>query len=332
MNDEAYGQRDKNGNWKPFRLITYPPLFTRPFRPGKSLSWCFGYPGYLLPWNILYAGLAAVLWLGFTPPVGTVHTLDVHWTGFLLVRNLVLVLVIYGGLHFRLYIRRAQGLQFKYSSRWLQTKTEVFLFKDQTYDNMFRTLFWGVPIWTAYEIFSLWTFSNGWFVSARWERQPVYLLSLLLLIPLLRELHFYLIHRFLHNRVLYRLFHCIHHKNTNPGPWSGLAMHPFEHVLYFSGVLIHFIVPAHPVHAIFQLVHAALSPAIAGHSGFDKLVMGNKTGVDTNGFAHYLHHKYFECNYADGAIPLDRWFGTFHDGSEEARKAMIRRRQRRLED
>ena len=33
-----------------------------------------------------------------------------------------------------------------------------------------------------------------------------------------------------------------------------------------------------------------------------------------------MHHKYFECNYADGAIPLDKLFGTFHNGSEEAQK------------
>ena len=32
---------------------------------------------------------------------------------------------------------------------------------------------------------------------------------------------------------------------------------------------------------------------------------------------HYLHHKYFECNYGDLTIPFDKWFGSFHDGSKE---------------
>jgi sterol desaturase/sphingolipid hydroxylase (fatty acid hydroxylase superfamily) len=40
--------------------------------------------------------------------------------------------------------------------------------------------------------------------------------------------------------------------------------------------------------------------------------------VRTNGYAHYLHHKLFEVNYSDGAVPLDRWFGSFHDGSPDA--------------
>jgi len=72
---------------------------------------------------------------------------------------------------------------------------------------------------------------------------------------------------------------------------------------------------------MFQLFHAALTPA-QGHIGFDKIVVGKEKGFDTHGYAHYLHHKYFECNYADGNIPLDRWFGTFHDGSKDGQAAM----------
>ena len=34
-------------------------------------------------------------------------------------------------------------------------------------------------------------------------------------------------------------------------------------------------------------------------------------------FFHQLHHRYFECNYGTVEMPWDRWFGTFHDGSEE---------------
>ena len=79
------------------------------------------------------------------------------------------------------------------------------------------------------------------------------------------------------------------------------------------------------MHALFHLVHAGLSP-VPGHTGFEKVVVGKDGAVDTDCYAHYLHHKYFECNYADGAIPLDRWFGTFHDGSDEAHEAMRKRR------
>ena len=48
--------------------------------------------------------------------------------------------------------------------------------------------------------------------------------------------------------------------------------------------------------------------------------------LKTDNYYHYLHHKYFECNYGgDGTVPLDRWLGTLHDGSEEALERMNRR-------
>jgi sterol desaturase/sphingolipid hydroxylase (fatty acid hydroxylase superfamily) len=39
-------------------------------------------------------------------------------------------------------------------------------------------------------------------------------------------------------------------------------------------------------------------------------------------YTHYLHHKYFEVNYGDGAVPLDKWFGPWHDGTEEGDRLM----------
>jgi sterol desaturase/sphingolipid hydroxylase (fatty acid hydroxylase superfamily) len=232
--------------------------------------------------------------------------------------------LFFGAFHLRLYIRKAQGNVFKYNPKWLDVGNPIFLFRDQTFDNMFWTLASGVTIWTAYEVLTLWVFANGYIPWVNWDAHPAYIVLVMLLIPLIREVHFYLVHRLLHIPVLYRTVHKLHHHNVNPGPWSGLSMHPVEHLLYFSGVLIHWVLPSHPVHALFHLIHAGLSP-VPGHVGFEKLIVG-KEGVDTDCYAHYLHHKYFECNYADGAIPLDQWFGTFHDGSDEAHEAMRKRR------
>jgi sterol desaturase/sphingolipid hydroxylase (fatty acid hydroxylase superfamily) len=304
-------------------LLEYPPLFVWPVQPLAVLKWLFGFPGYLLPWNLLYAGIALLCWLCATPPLETMRELAPGWIGFLLARNLILALLVFGGLHLRLYIQRGQGHAFKYNAKWLDTDNSAFLCRNQTVDNMIRSLGSGVLIWTAYEVLTWWASANGWVAFVSWGTHPVYCTLLTLLIPLMRDLHFYLIHRLIHWPPLYTTVHRIHHANVNPGPWSGLAMHPIEHVLYFSGVLIHWIVPSHPVHALFHLVHAGLTPAV-GHAGFDKLMIG-KSAVDTDSYEHYLHHKYFECNYGDGTIPIDRWMGTFHDGSEEAQRAMNRR-------
>jgi sterol desaturase/sphingolipid hydroxylase (fatty acid hydroxylase superfamily) len=305
MDDALYGRRDRRGHWKPFNLVKYPPVFVWPMQPLGIVKWLFGYPSYVLPWNLFYAAVAVGVWLYLTPAAATLQTFAPGWIAFVLARNACLVLLFFGAFHLRLYIRKAQGQAFKYNPKWLDGDSPTFLFRNQTRENMFWTLASGVPIWTAYEVVTLWA-------------------VLMLLIPLLREVHFYLVHRLLHVPVLYRTVHRLHHNNTNPGPWSGLSMHPVEHLLYFSGVLIHWVVPSHPVHALFHLVHAGLSP-VPGHTGFEKMVVGKSGTVDTDCYAHYLHHKYFECNYADGSIPLDQWFGTFHDGSDAAHEAMRRR-------
>jgi sterol desaturase/sphingolipid hydroxylase (fatty acid hydroxylase superfamily) len=324
MDDAVYGKRDKRGNWTPLERIEYPPVFVWPPRPLGILKWLFGTSGYILPWNLFFAAAALVVWGFLTPSFETTKTFAPGWIAFILVRNAALVFAVFGFFHLRLYIQKAQGSMFKYNGKWLDRGNAAFLFRNQTIDNMIWAFASAVPIWTAYEVVTLWAFANGYIGLLQWNAHPVFFVALMLLIPLIRELHFYLIHRFIHWPPLYRTVHKLHHNNVNPGPWSGLAMHPVEHLFYFSGVLIHWIVPSHPLHALFHLVHAGLSP-VPGHTGFDKVVVGGNSAVDTHCYAHYLHHKYFECNYADGAIPLDKWFGTFHDGSEESYEAMNKR-------
>lgn len=91
-------------------------------------------------------------------------------------------------------------------------------------------------------------------------------------------------------------------------------MHPVEHLLYFGTAFYHLIIPSSPVIALYQLHYAAFG-AIPGHVGFDKIEVGDNGSLDSHAYAHYLHHKYFQVNYGDALIPLDQWFGTWHDGS-----------------
>ena len=86
--------------------------------------------------------------------------------------------------------------------------------------------------------------------------------------------------------------------------------------------------PAHPIHMINLASRLGLAPA-QGHTGFDRIVTSDASSVDTSYYAHYLHHKYFEVNYGDGMVPLDKWFGSFHDGTPEAHEAMKDRRRKR---
>ena len=100
-------------------------------------------------------------------------------------------------------------------------------------------------------------------------------------------------------------------------------MHPVEHLIYLSGVLIHWVIPSHPIHASYHLLHAGISPTF-GHTGYHKIVVNQKT-ITEGDYFHYLHHKYFECNYGQPSVPWDQFFGTFHDGSKESKKMLAQR-------
>jgi sterol desaturase/sphingolipid hydroxylase (fatty acid hydroxylase superfamily) len=328
MNDTDYGHEDARGHWSPNRPISYGPAFDWPPDPKRLGKWLFGFPGYFLPWNVFYAGMALVLWTWFSPSLETTKDIAPGWIAYLLIRNEILAVLVYGAWHLWLYSWKRQGTLFKYNRQFPREKSPGFLFQNQTWDNMFHTLASGVPIWTAYEVLLLWAYANGWAPMVTFADSPVWFVAVFFLVPLIHEVGFYFCHRLLHFNPLYEIAHKLHHRNINPGPWSGLSMHPIEHLVYFSTILLFFLVPSHPVHMINLASRLGVSPA-QGHTGFDRVVLGEKTSFEASYYAHYLHHKYFEVNYADGMVPLDRWFGSFHDGSPEAHEAMKARRTRR---
>jgi sterol desaturase/sphingolipid hydroxylase (fatty acid hydroxylase superfamily) len=103
-----------------------------------------------------------------------------------------------------------------------------------------------------------------------------------LVVPVWREFHFYWAHRFLHCRVLYKYVHSLHHRNIDPEPWSGLAMHPIEHLYYLATVAPSLYFCMSPFHLLWNGLHAVISPA-AGHSGYEDHWQSDQL--------HYLHHS-----------------------------------------
>ena len=319
MDDLKFGTRNKRGDYAPGTPLEVAPLVIWPPQPLKFLRWL---PNYFLPWNLAFLGLAAVIWFFLTPSQETLQSLDWRWIAFILVRNAAMVFLLYGALELRLYIRRAQGNRFKFNALFpADKKSDVFMFKSQNIDNMIRCFGTGVPIWTAYEVGMLYAWAHGWGPWASFGDSPVALILLWLAIPLIHEAHFYCIHRLIHVPVLYKYVHSVHHNSINPSPWSSLSMHPVEHLLYFSDVLIHLVLPSHPLLVLYHL-QVTGTGAVVGHIGFEKLEVGADTAIGSHAYSHYLHHKYFEVNYSDGLVPFDSWFGTFHDGTKAGEAQM----------
>jgi sterol desaturase/sphingolipid hydroxylase (fatty acid hydroxylase superfamily) len=319
MDDLKFGTRNKRGDWNPIKPLGLAPYLTWPREPKKYLDWLIG---YLFPWNLLFMALALLQWFYLTPSIETMKTLAPGWIAYLFARNALLVLVIYGALELRLYVKRAQGTHFKYNGKWpSETPSDVFMFKSQNIDNIIRSFASGVPIWTAYEVFGLWCYANGYGLWGTFAEYPIWFIVFAFVMPIYHELHFYCVHRLIHVPILYKYIHSVHHNSVNPSPWSSLSMHPIEHLLYWSDSLIHLIVPSHPLLFLYNLQITGTG-AVVGHIGFDKMEVGEGAAVNTHAFAHYLHHKHFEVNYADGATGIDKLFGTWHDGSKEGQELM----------
>lgn len=273
----------------------------------------------------VWAALAFATWYFLMPPMSRMADFAWDWVLQLALINLVAVVSVAGGLHLYFYTFGKQGDEGKFDPRGMQFGKN-FTFGHQLWDNMFWTLASGVPIWTAYQVLYFWLAANGHTPLIGWVDNPVWFVTFFALIPIWSSMHFYFVHRALHFKPLYQLAHALHHRNPSPGPWTGISMHPIEHVIYFSSVIVHFIVPSSPIHFIFHHYIQALNPPCS-HSGFDAIRTGGKQRVAMGDFFHQLHHRYFECNYGTAEMPWDKWFGSFHDGTPEATKRM-RKRQR----
>ncbi|MFW6312326.1 MAG: sterol desaturase family protein [Spirochaetota bacterium] len=275
------------------------------------MRYIFRWGGYLWPRHLAYVGLAIATWFFLQADLATTRTPAAGWILVMLGRNVLLMITVFGFYHLTLYVWKLQGTRGKYHPSWQQKGAAKFLFHDQVKDNMFWSIVSGATIWTAWEVLYVWMAGNGFVPLITLSSNPIWFVSLFLLIPLWRETHFYFVHRLLHWKPLLRAVHSLHHKNPNPGPWSGMSMHPVEHILYLSVVLIHFVVPSHPIHMLYNAQLTALTPA-QGHTGFEGPLFGRVWPAGD--YFHYLHHKYVSCNFGAANVPWDRLLGRYHDG------------------
>ncbi len=133
----------------------------------------------------------------------------------------------------------------------------------------------------------------------------------------LHDTYFYFMHRMMHHPKLYRKIHLVHHKSTNPSPWTAYAFHPIEGVL--EALILPLIAFTLPVHIssfglffLFQIFYN-----VYGHLGFELYPKGfHKTIIGkwiNTSVAHNLHHKKFNGNYGLYFLFWDRMLGTIRE-------------------
>jgi len=202
-----------------------------------------------------------------------------------------------------------------FTTHWLHWAKRSFI-KDRAFNvqKVLHNLFYnvlGVIQWVAFENVFCYLWATGKLSYVNDEDSFATVGSTLkfiagfVIIPLWRDFHFYFAHRFLHYKPMFQQVHGLHHRNTDIEPFSGLCMHPVEHLYYYACILPSLLFLCSPFQFVWNGVHLVLAPA-ASHSGYE-----DHFQADT---FHYMHHRYFECNYAGfGASYLDYFFGTFTD-------------------
>ncbi len=253
--------QNREWNYHPDVPLQNSPVFAWPPEPKRLAGWLRD-SWFSLTERVLIMGLAVFTWFYLQPPLEDCKTFGLDWIAWVYGRNLVMTIVVATALHLYFHTWKKQGMVKKYDPRDLAKDNGRYNFRSQLWDNVFWTLASGVTIWSAYEVLVLWAFANGYAPFLSFSEHPILFVFLLFMVPIWSSFHFYWVHCLLHWPPLYKVAHALHHRNINVGPWSGLSMHPIEHLIYLSAALIHFVVASHPIHLFFNMQWAGLAAIV----------------------------------------------------------------------
>ena len=133
-------------------------------------------------------------------------------------------------------------------------------------------------------------------------------LSDLTLFFIWNEVHFYIIHRTLHTRWLYRHVHRVHHESVVPTPFSIYSFHWLEAVLLGSVMILALMVFRPSVEALIGLPLTSLFFNTVGHCNYN--IFANHRSIHSAAVQHSNHHLRVAGNYGFYLPVLDRLFQT----------------------
>lgn len=164
-------------------------------------------------------------------------------------------------------------------------------------------------IFGVYGLLTVWLNRMG-LVSVNWtvsfSAAPVEVL----LLVVWNDLHFYLCHRLLHTRWLYKRVHIVHHRSVPPTPLATYSFHWLESLLLGSVMLL--VMPFHTFNVLtlvlFPLVSLLLNNL--GHMNYDLVPRSSSWHPLASSRRHSLHHERVAGNYGF-LFPVFDWaFGT----------------------
>jgi Delta7-sterol 5-desaturase len=147
------------------------------------------------------------------------------------------------------------------------------------------------------------------------DRYPLWYLGVSYLMAIvLQDAYFYFVHRLFHHRLLFRWWHCGHHRSHQPTPWTSFAFDPLEaiaHSVFLVGIV--FVLPLHFI-SLMAILCTMTIWAVVNHLGLERLPANfphHWCGRWFIGPAHHdLHHHQTGLHYGLYFTFWDRQLGT----------------------
>jgi sterol desaturase/sphingolipid hydroxylase (fatty acid hydroxylase superfamily) len=142
-------------------------------------------------------------------------------------------------------------------------------------------------------------YNRGW--TALYKDIHRYSLIYLILSPIVvlvaYETYYYWLHRFMHNRSIYRFVHKVHHESIEPTVFSAFSFHPLEAFLQFIFFpLIIVLIPLH-IGALAIVFTVLTVSAMINHAGVEVYGKGWVIKHIIGSSHHDLHHREFKTNF-----------------------------------
>jgi hypothetical protein len=171
----AQDMKPRNGTWNyhPDLPIPVSPILSWPPRPLAWLKWIASYWLALSSVTVELA-LAWSVYVWFQPGWEEMRVLSLSWAAQIWLRNLVLLVLVAGGLHLWFITMKGQGNALKFDARDQTRNNGHFTFRNQVADNMFWSIASSLTCWTLYEIAWFWAAANGYAPQISFAEHPVW--------------------------------------------------------------------------------------------------------------------------------------------------------------
>jgi len=263
-----------------------------------------------------------IAWRFLTPGLDRFASLGLDDIGLLWMRNAAIMLVVFGGQHYILHIRQAQGTEFKYKSRWPAKGRRSFTFDDQVKVNMLWSLGSAATVAALHEALIVRLPAGGslpeldvwWTVAA---------------IPLIEGVHIYANHRLLHLDPLFSWFLALRHRNVSTLARGRAVDEPRRVLLLFVDAVRLRAAARPPVPGDLRAaLPAAVAITVALRVRLLEAVRHRYSG------RRHLPHPASPVPRGEvrhAARTHGQVFGTWHDGSMEAHEVMKDRKRQTAE-